>query len=205
VFGKKKHLLHDGTPARAVIVDAERHGGQITSQGATPVSYRLQLRVHLDDGTTFDAVSTVGGQMHSAKTFYSAGDIVPVRFDPEHRDTVLVDEPALLAAREDERRAAAEVAVERAERRLAGLPDLPSGVELPSDDALRTAHERWKTAASRAKEAKADHKRAQAGEDKRETLRAFNTSVKRAAEEKTARERYSELHKLRPDWAPDAG
>lgn len=203
MFGKKKNLLQNGTQAQAVVVDAERHGGQITSSGATPVSYRLQLRVHLNDGTTFDALCTVGGQLHSAHTSYSAGDIVPVRFDPEHRDTVLVDEPALLAEREDQRRALADAAVERAERRLAGLPDVPVGRDLPTDDALRAAHERWKTAAARAKEAKAEHKRAQAGEDKRETLRAFNTSVKRAAEEKTARERYNELHKLRPDWSPE--
>jgi hypothetical protein len=203
MFGKKKNLLLTGTPAQAVVLDAERHGGQITSQGAAPVSYRLQLRVRLADGTTFDAACTVGGHLHSAHTFYSPGDIVPVRFDPEHPDTVLVDEPALLAAREDQRRADAQAAVERAERRLAGLPDLPAGHDLPTDAALRAAHDRWKTAAARAKAAKAEHKRAQAGEDKRETLRAFNTSVKRAAEEKTARERYQELHMLRPEWDPE--
>ncbi len=203
MFGKKKRLLRDGTQARAVVVDAERHGGQIVSEGAVPVSYRLRLRVHLDSGTTFDAVCTVGGQLHSARTYYSPGDIVPVRFDPEHPDTVLVDESALLAEREDQRRAAAEAVVERAERRLAGLPEL--GRDLPTDEAMYAAHERWKTAASRAKEARTAHRHAQAGEDKRETLRLFNASVKRAAEEKTARERYHDLRKLRPDWMPDGG
>lgn len=202
MFGKKKQVLRDGIPARAVVVDAERHGGQTTAQGGTPLYYRLQLRVRLDDGTTFEAACTVGSAMRSAKTSYWPGNIVPVRVDPEDRSTVVVDEPALLAEREDERRAAAEVAVARAERSLAGLPPAPVG-GLPTDAAMRTAHERWKTAAARAKEAKAEHKRAQAGGDKRETLRRFNTSVKRAAEERTARETYQELHKVRPDWTPE--
>lgn len=204
MFGKRKHVLRDGTQARAVVVAAERHGGQIVAQGAAPVSYRLLLRVHLDDGSTFDAACTVGGQVHSARTYYSPGDIVPVRYDPQHPDTVLVDESALLAEREDENRAAAAAAVERAERRLAGLPDRIPG-DAPTDDAMRAAYERWKAAAARTKEAKAEHARAQAGQDRREALRLFNASVKRSAEERTARERYNELHKLRPDWTPDGG
>ena len=204
MFGKKKHLLRDGAQAQAVVVDAERHGGQIVSQGQVPVSYRLRVRVHLDDGTTFDAVCTVGSQVRSARTSYSPGDIVPVRFDPQHLDVVLVDESALLAERDDRRRAAAEAAVEQAERRLAGLPE-PGPGGLPADEAMRAAYERWKMAAARAKQAKADHKHAEAGQDRRETLRLFNASVTRAAEEKTAHERYNELRKLRPDWAPDGG
>jgi hypothetical protein len=204
MFGKKKHLLQNGTQARAVVVDAERHGGQVTSQGRTPVSYRLRLRVHLDDGTTFDAACTVGGPMRSAQTYYSPGDIVPVRYDPQDPDMVLVDESALLAEQEAQRRAAADVAVERAERRLAGLPEPILG-DLPADDAMHTAYQRWKTAAARATQARAEHKHAEAGQDRRETLRLFNASVTRAAEEKTARARYNELHKLRPDWTPDGG
>lgn len=211
MFGKKKRILRDGTSARAVVLSAERHGGQRTSQGGAPVTYRLQLRVHLDDGETFDANCTVGGQLHSARTWFSPGDIVPVRFDPEQpMASVLVDEPALLAEREDERRAAAEIAVERAERRLAGLPDQPAN--RPSDEAMRAAHARWKTAAARTKEAKAEQKRAQGAgagagdgagaQDRREALRLSTVSIKRAAEERTARERYDELHKLRPDWDP---
>lgn len=162
--------------------------------------YRLHLRVHFDDGSTTDATCTVGGQFYSARSSFSAGDIVPIHFDAAHRETVPVDEPALLAEREGKRRALNEAAIERAERRLAGLPE-PLG-DLPTDDALRTAHERWRTTAARTREDKAEHKRARPEATSASSCAYSNTSVKCAAEDKTARERYQDLHKLRSDWTP---
>lgn len=204
MFGKTHKLLRDGVPARAVVVDAVRSGGQITGNGgAAPVTYRLRLRVHLDDGTTVDTECRLGGLTHSAHTFFYAGDIVPVRFDPTDPTDAIVDEAALIAEREAKLRESEAQAVERADRALAGLPDPGPPRDLPTDAAMRTAYERWRASAARTKEAKAAHKRAQSGDDKGATLRAFNLSVKRSAEEKTARERYNELRKARPDWVAD--
>ncbi|GAA2025259.1 hypothetical protein GCM10009839_24090 [Catenulispora yoronensis] len=201
MFGKNRKLLRDGTPGRAVIVDALRSGGHLTANGgATPVTYRLRLRIHLPDGTTTDTECQLGGLTHSAHTYFSAGDIVPVRYDATDPTHATVDEAALLAEREAKQREAEAEAVERADRTLSGQPDPGPARNLPTDAAMRTAYDRWRTAAARTKEAKAAHKEAQRADDKGATLRAFNASVKRGAEERTARERYQELRKARPDW-----
>lgn len=206
MFGKTRKLLRDGTPARAVVIESHRTGGHLTADGgASPVVYHLVLRIHLPDGSTVDTPCQVGGLTHSAHTYFSVGDIIPVRHAPTDPTQAVVDEPALAAEREARHREAESQAVARAERTLAGLPPLPDR-EPPTDKAMRTAYERWQTAAERAKEARTAHKQAErdgSGADKGTVLRAFNEKVRRGAEEKTARERYDELRKERPDWGPD--
>jgi hypothetical protein len=201
MFGGRRRLLRDGETARAVVTSAERHGGQIDANGGAPVWYRLGLRVHFPDGTTAEVSCKVGGSLSGTTLLFSAGDIVPVRHDRADRGRLVVDEPALEAEREAERRALAEAAVLRAERRLAGLPDVESA-SMPTDEQLLAAHRAWHERAARAKQAKAAHQRA-VTEDapKGELLRLLHAKTTRAAEEKTARQKFQELHRLRPDWS----
>ncbi|SEL33317.1 hypothetical protein [Streptacidiphilus jiangxiensis] len=200
MFGGHRRLLRDGETARAVVTSAERHGGQIDANGGAPVWYRLGLRVHYPDGTTADASCKVGGQLRSTALLFSVGDIVPVRHDGASPGKVVVDEPALESERDAERRALDEAAVQRAERRLAGLPDVDPAA-LPTDDQLLTALRAWRERSARAKQAKAAHRRAVSDDlPKGEILRLLHTATTRTAEERTAHQKFQNLHRLRPDW-----
>ncbi|GAA1999645.1 hypothetical protein [Catenulispora subtropica] len=211
MFGKRKRLLHEGEPAEAVVLDARIHGGHVGGGGTSPVWYELRLRVHYPDGTTADVPGRIGSDLHGAPVSAGVGDIIPVRYAADQRATVVIDEPALLARHEERRRSLAEAAVERAERELAGLPEIDTTQPPPSDEQLQKAHQAWRGAVARTKEAKAAHKSAEAAAaagtaTKGDVLRAFNTSVKRSAEEKSAREKYNALRKRRADWTPgDSG
>jgi hypothetical protein len=200
MFGGHRRLLRDGEKAQAVVTWAERHGGQIDANGGAPIWYRLGLRVHFPDGTTAEVSCKVGGSVRGTALLFSPGDIVPVRHDGADRGQVVVDEPALAAEREAKRNALAEAAVLSAERRLAGLPDV-APAPLPTDEQLLTAHRAWRERAARTKQAKAAHRQAVAEDaSKGEVLRRHNAELTRAAEEKTARQKFQELHRLRPDW-----
>ncbi|NUP45877.1 MAG: DUF3592 domain-containing protein [Catenulispora sp.] len=204
MFGKRKKLLQHGAQADAVAIDVRIHGGRSGAAGMSPVWYELRLRVHYPDGTTAEVDSRLGSDLRGAPASVGVGDIVPVRYDPGQPETVLLDEAALLVRRDERKRALDEAAVERAERKLAGLPDIDTSKPPPSDEQLRKAYQGWRTAAARTKESKAAHKRAEAAAaSKGDVLRLFNTSMKRAAEEKSAREKYNALRKQRPDWTPD--
>lgn len=206
MFGKRKKLLQHGAQADAVAIDVRIHGGRSGAAGMSPVWYELRLRVHYPDGTTADVDDRLGSDLRGAPASVGVGDIVPVRYDPGQPATVLLDEAALLARRDERKRALDEAAIERAERKLAGLPDIDTSQPPPSDEQLRKAYQAWRTAVARTKESKAAHKRAENAEDaavsKGDVVRLFNTSMKRVAEEKSAREKYNALHKRRPDWTP---
>ncbi|MFE0458610.1 DUF3592 domain-containing protein [Kitasatospora sp. NPDC058965] len=200
MWGGHRKVLRDGETARAVVTSAERHGGQLDGSGGAPIWYRLGLRVHYPDGTTADVSCKVGGPLRGTALLLSPGDTVPVRYDAAEPGTVAVDEPALQAEREAERQALAEAAVLRAERRLAGLPDVDPAA-LPTDEQLAAAHRVWRERAVRAKQARAAHRQAVTEEaPKGEVLRLLHAGTTRAAEEKTARQTFQELRRLRPDW-----
>lgn len=201
MFGRRKKLMTQGATAQAVVIQARSTGGNVTSGGMVPLVYHLGLRVHFDDGSTADVTCKVGGQLHSSAFFFSEGDIVPVRYDPGDRAAVAVDESAMQAKRDADGKAASEVAIARAERRLAGLPDTDIPVNLPTDDELRAAQYTWRSAVMRSKQAKAARKQGEAaGVARRELLRLDQQRIKSAAAEKSAREKFDRLRKLRPDW-----
>lgn len=204
MFGKRKKLLQNGAQADAIVIDAQIRGGHAGGAGMSPVWYELRLRVHYPDGSTAEVSDRFGSDVRNAPAPVGVGDIVPVRYDPEQPTKVLIDETVLLARRDEGRRALAEAAIERAERKLAGLPDIDTTQPPPSDEQLSKAYQVWRSASARTKEAKAAHKRAEADgtATKGDVLRLFNTSMKRVAEEKSARQKYDTLHKRRPDWTP---
>jgi hypothetical protein len=201
MFGGRRKLLVSGETARAVVLSAERHGGQIGDNGGAAVWYRLGLRVHFPDGTTVETTCKVGGPVRGTSLFLSAGDVVPVRYDRADRARLVVDEPALEAERAAEHKALEDAAVLRAERRLAGLPDVDPA-RLPTDAQLLAAHRAWRERAARAKDARAAHRQAVTQDaPKSEVLRLLHADSTRAAEERTARQKFQELHRLRPDWS----
>jgi hypothetical protein len=57
---------------------------------------------------------------------------------------------------------------------------------------------------TKAKESKRASKQAEAAGDKAEAFRQFSNSMTRKAEEKSAREKFNDLHKLRPDWTSES-
>jgi DUF1707 SHOCT-like domain len=72
----------------------------------------------------------------------------------------------------------------------------------PTDEQLTQAYEAWRAKVTKAKADKAAHKRAEATGDRKETFLAFRRVAISRAEEKSARAKFDDLHKRRPDWTP---
>ena len=100
MFGKK-NLLEDGSIAKAIILDAHP-GNALNRHGER--NWDLRLRVHFDDGQTADAhceiydlgIDTVGPASGLEPYPLSTGTVIPVRFDPENRQDVVVDRPQMI-------------------------------------------------------------------------------------------------------------
>jgi hypothetical protein len=114
VFGKSK-ILKNGERANAAVVDSDM-SGLSNSHGAH--KWHLKLKVQFDDGTTAD-VSCSAYEVRIG-IGYGPGDIIPVRYDPKDRSTVVVDTVALQAAstarREEGRAKLAQMAEEKLSR-----------------------------------------------------------------------------------------
>src|SRR5438876_6078568 len=161
MIGEHRKLMREGQSGRAVVTSVEEIGG---SRAGLIRRFRLGLRVHLDSGSTVDASGKVGG-WGGTDLWFTAGDIVPVRYDAADHTRVAVDEPVLRAERAASLRASADAAIERSERKLAGLPDLPHGTSLPTDAQLQASYAAWRRARAKAGQSRTAHKRAQATDD----------------------------------------
>ena len=77
----------------------------------------------------------------------------------------------------------------------------PSGVTapVPTDGEMNTAYRRWQTKADKLKADKAAHIQAEASGDPREKALAFKLTVSQG-DEKSARAKFDQLRKRRPDW-----
>jgi hypothetical protein len=118
MFGHK-HLLRNGTPARAVVTAATPHGGHSDGHGTNPLSFDLDLRVQFEGGSTGDVRCHVGGFIHGTDQWFTVGDIVPVRYDAADRTKVVVDEAAMSTAAQAEAATRDADAVARAQAELA--------------------------------------------------------------------------------------
>jgi len=92
MFGKKKLQKH-GEQAKAVVVVSKASG---YTNGKGIRKWHLKLRVQFEDGTTGEA--SCSGYPAGAAGAFIAGNIVPVRYQPEDRTKVEVDHDALVAA-----------------------------------------------------------------------------------------------------------
>ena len=136
MFGQHK-LLREGAQAEAVVTSVDLYQGGMRSNTGTGFTYDVGMRVHFEDGTTSEIVRRIGGMAGTDLDFYVA-DTVPVRYDPNDRNKIELDEDALRArqqrARDEKQRHIDQVnerAVRAAEARLEGRPPSPGPGRLP--------------------------------------------------------------------------
>jgi Short C-terminal domain len=144
---KKHRIRTEGATARAVVTEAKCEGGYSGRAGTSPVVYHLKLRVQFDDGSVADTACKVGNSFVGSDEFFSTGDIIPVRYDPNDRSQVEVDLAALGAEKEARREKLDAAAIARGEAALAGKN--ASGAEGESGFADQAAAFRSQAAAFR--------------------------------------------------------
>jgi hypothetical protein len=115
MFGKL-NVGRDGERGQAVVLRAERHGGATGEGGISSVTYDLGLRARFEDGTSLDFSQRLGNMFKSAGAGFSVGDVVPVRFDPDHHERIEVDMDAIHDQQAADRRQVEQMATDRAER-----------------------------------------------------------------------------------------
>jgi hypothetical protein len=115
MFGKL-NVGRDGERGQGVVLKAERHGGVSDSSGTSSVTYDLELRVHFEDGTSLDFSQRLGSMFKSAEAGFAVGDVVPVRFDPDHHERIEVDMAAIHDRQDAVRHEADEMKADRAQR-----------------------------------------------------------------------------------------
>jgi hypothetical protein len=116
MFGRHK-LLRTGVEAQAVITSVRAVGAAQVNLQYSPVSWHLELRVYLADGSTGEVACHVGAL--TTGLAFSEGDTVPVRYDAADPSKVEVDVPAMEAFRKAGHDQAARVRIDRAEGELA--------------------------------------------------------------------------------------
>lgn len=113
MFGRGKKILEDGAQANAVCLDSEM-GGRTNSHGER--HYKVSMRVQFEDGETQEVTAKIWRFLGGAP---SAGDIIPVRYDPEDRSKVEVDIPAMDAGKLEAREDAKAKLIQASEQKLA--------------------------------------------------------------------------------------
>ena len=71
---------------------------------------------------------------------------------------------------------------------------------VPTDEVMQAAYDAWRAAVTQAKAGRKASERAKVAGDKQAAFRELTQSVRLTAAEKSGRAKFSELHKLRPDW-----
>ena len=103
MFGKHG-VLKNGAEAQAVVTSVDLYQEGMRANWGTGFTSDVGMRVHFADDTTSDIVRRIGG-MAGTDLKFSVGDIVPVRYDPQHKDRVELDEDALRAKQQHAREA----------------------------------------------------------------------------------------------------
>jgi hypothetical protein len=116
VFGKGK-LMREGAEAQALVLDKRIYAQTVQSNTVTACNYKL--RVRFDDGSTTEISRRA---MSRELAWVPVGGLLPVRYDPDDRSKVELDEPALKALRTARAEEAREQAVARGEEALTGRP-----------------------------------------------------------------------------------
>jgi hypothetical protein len=111
--GHRKKLLRNGAQARAIVTESK--AANIVDGGAS--AFKLALEVQFPDGSKAPMREKVS-LTDIGPVMVNVGDILPVRYDPEDRSTVVVDAPAIRAQSDQKRSQIDQAAVERARREL---------------------------------------------------------------------------------------
>jgi hypothetical protein len=107
------------------------------------IFFELKLRVQFDDGTTEDIarrvrLASLGGSSGAIGATVTAGDLLPVRYDPEDRSKIEIDSAAVKQGKEAAREDSQRLAIQRGEEQLAAASS-PGAVPLAEIKAIGIA------------------------------------------------------------------
>ena len=111
--GHRKKLMREGAEGQAVVLESE--GVNIVAGGAS--EFKLLLEVRFSDGSTAEHREKVK-LTEIGPVMVKAGDIVPVRYDPDDHSDVVVDAPAMRAKADERQQQGQAEAVAQARRKL---------------------------------------------------------------------------------------
>jgi hypothetical protein len=112
VFEKRK-LMKDGLQAQALVLEKKAYASGVETGRASACRYKLQVK--FEDGSTTEITRRVWThKLADARV----GDLIPVRYDPDDRDTIEIDRVAVEAQREAAARRLEDDAIARGEREL---------------------------------------------------------------------------------------
>jgi hypothetical protein len=177
-------------------------GGAPTSTGYSPTYYDLDLQARFDDGSTLEFSYRVGGLLKGTDLRFSEGDIVPVRYDPQHREKIEVDETAMRDESAGRADTFAAARVRAAELKLASDVAEKGRSSAPSDAELQDVSDRWDAAREKAAACLAAHGDAKAAGNPGEAKRQLAEGALANAEQVQLGEEFKRLKRLRPDWEP---
>jgi hypothetical protein len=126
--------MRDGAQAQGLVLEAKQFGHTDVGEGpGMGIFFELKLRVQFDDGTTEDITrrvrrASLGGTSGAIGGTVNAGDLLPVRYDPEDRSKIEIDSAAVKQGKEADREYAKRRGIQRREERLAAVPG-ETGVE----------------------------------------------------------------------------
>jgi hypothetical protein len=141
MFGRS-NLMREGASADGVVLDSKLHVNWVFNWSAIfpNSSWRYKLEVQFPDGTRTEITRKVREGAYGLPL--NVGQIVPMRYDPEHRSRMEIDIPALKAGHRAEVKHGKQAAIahgeeELARRRRAGqnrpaADAPPSGPDAPS-------------------------------------------------------------------------
>jgi Short C-terminal domain len=144
MFRRKKTLMRDGAQAQALVLEAKQFGHTDVGEGpGMGIFFELKLRVQFDDGTAEDItrrvrLASLGGTSGAIGATVSAGDLLPVRYDPEDRSKIEIDSAAVKQSKEAAREYSKRRAIQRGEERLAAGSS-PAAVSLAEIKAIGIA------------------------------------------------------------------
>jgi hypothetical protein len=125
MFRRNKSLMRDGAQAKALVLEAKQFGHTDVGEGpGMGIFFELKLRVQFDDGTTEDIsrrvrLASLGGTSGAVGATVNAGDLLPVRYDPEDRSKIEIDSAAVKEDKKAGREYSKRLAIQRGEERLA--------------------------------------------------------------------------------------
>jgi hypothetical protein len=200
VWGKRKGGARRSTAAQAVVMGVKVHGGEAGSGGL--VYFDLDLRARFDDGSTREFGCRVGGPFSGTDLRFAEGDIVAVRYDPDDRSRIALDEEVM---NDDQTRRSETFAAARIHGAELALDDQAAEAARtgsPTDAELEDLSVRWNTAMAMARACMDAHTEAKAAGDSKEAQRQLAAGAIANAEQVQLGERYKRLRQQRPDWQP---
>jgi hypothetical protein len=201
VWGKRTgHVEKSAASAQAVVTSVKVHGGEAGSGGLA--YFDLDLRARFDDGSTSEFRCRVGGPFSGTQLTFAEGDIVPVRYDPQDRSKIALDEDAMNDDRASRSEAFTAARIHGAEISLEDQAAEAARIGAPTDADLQDLSDRWSAAMAKARACMDAQIEAKAAGDSKEAQRQLAAGAIANAEQVRLAEQYKRLRRQRPDWQP---